>query len=201
MQRCLFALLREFTRKLKSKRDEFAARILQEEQLVKSRKRQQPPIPPANRRLSSLRRTKDKLLNYLDHGHASASEERPAVVSDIWHYMVGSDGAMIPKLHFRTLLTRFSSPNSTGSGPTPAVHLRPPVLWTWRRPPWTSGTSLSAWLSLSSLGCGSRRTSRCHCQANLCERLKLNPHKSLQALQAQNITRRWIPPEQNERLL
>lgn len=109
MQRCLFALLREFARRLKSKRDEFAARILQEEQLVKSRKRQQAPIPPANRRLSSLRRTKDKLLNYLDHGHASASEERPAVVSDIWHYMVGSDGAMIPKLHFHTLLTRFSS--------------------------------------------------------------------------------------------
>lgn len=114
MQRCLFALLREFARRLKSKRDEFAARILQEEQLVKSRKRQQAPIPPANRRLSSLKRTKDKLLNYLDHGHASASEERPAVVSDIWHYTVGSDGAMIPKLHFRTLLTRSLLPTVQG---------------------------------------------------------------------------------------
>lgn len=87
MRRCLFALLREFARRLKSKRDESAARILQEEQLVKSRKRQQAPIPPANRRLSSLRRAKDKLLNYLDHGHASACEERAAVVSDIWHCM------------------------------------------------------------------------------------------------------------------
>lgn len=54
---------------------------------MKSRKRQQAPIPPANRRLSSLRRAKDKLLNYLDHGHASASEERAVLVSGIWRYV------------------------------------------------------------------------------------------------------------------
>lgn len=109
MRRCLFALRREFTRRLKSKREESAARILQEEQLVKSRKRQQAPVPPANRRLSSLRKAKDKLLNYLDHGHASASEERPAVVSDIWHYMWEVAEQWSP-VHFCTLLTPFSSP-------------------------------------------------------------------------------------------
>lgn len=110
MQRSLSAFLREFARRLKSKRDESAARILQEEQLVKSRKRQQAPIPPANRRLSSLRKAKDKLLDYLDRGHASASEERAALVSDIWHYMWGSDATVITLLN-----PPFSRPTAQGA--------------------------------------------------------------------------------------
>lgn len=79
----LLALLREFARRLKSKREEFAAKVLQEEQLVKSRKRQQAPFPPANTRLLSLRGTREKLLNYLDRSPASAMEEKPAVVSGL----------------------------------------------------------------------------------------------------------------------
>ncbi|XP_019132344.2 cilia- and flagella-associated protein 74 isoform X3 [Larimichthys crocea] len=79
----------EFTEKQKSKRVEIVAKILQEEQQVKSRKRHQAgvPKPLTTDRFPSLGKAGEKLLYYLDPHPPSASEERPMIqlreVSDI----------------------------------------------------------------------------------------------------------------------
>ncbi|KAM4570699.1 cilia- and flagella-associated protein 74 [Fundulus diaphanus] len=67
----------EFEESQKSKRAGIVAKILQEEQLLKSRKRNQsqPPKPPTNDKFSSLRTGRDMLLSYLDPNPPSLSEE------------------------------------------------------------------------------------------------------------------------------
>ncbi|KAM9350311.1 cilia- and flagella-associated protein 74 [Symphorus nematophorus] len=72
----------EFTERQKSKRVEIVAKILQEEQLVNSRKRQQArlPKPSTTDRFPSLGRASEKLLYYLDPSPPSVTEERPIVL-------------------------------------------------------------------------------------------------------------------------
>ncbi|KAE8293192.1 Cilia- and flagella-associated protein 74 [Larimichthys crocea] len=71
----------EFTEKQKSKRVEIVAKILQEEQQVKSRKRHQAgvPKPLTTDRFPSLGKAGETLLYYLDPHPPSASEERPMI--------------------------------------------------------------------------------------------------------------------------
>lgn len=59
------------------------AKILQEEQQVKSRKRHQAgvPKPLTTDRFPSLGKARETLLYYLDPHPPSASEERPMIVS------------------------------------------------------------------------------------------------------------------------
>ncbi|MEQ2293595.1 hypothetical protein AMECASPLE_035186 [Ameca splendens] len=67
----------EFEESQKSKRVEIVAKIRQEEQLLKSRKRNQaqPPKPSTNDKFSSLRTGREMLLSYLDPNSPSVSEE------------------------------------------------------------------------------------------------------------------------------
>ncbi|XP_069550165.1 cilia- and flagella-associated protein 74 [Brachyistius frenatus] len=73
----------EFEQSQKSKRVEIVAKLLQEEQLIKSRKRKQAllllPKPPTTDRFPSLRRAREKLLYDLEPIHTSATEERATV--------------------------------------------------------------------------------------------------------------------------
>ncbi|XP_034393240.1 cilia- and flagella-associated protein 74 [Cyclopterus lumpus] len=71
----------EFEERQKSKRVEIVAKILQEEQLVKSRKRQQAllPKPSTGDKFPSLGRAREKLLRYLDPSSPPAAEERTTV--------------------------------------------------------------------------------------------------------------------------
>lgn len=59
------------------------AKILQEEQLVKSRRRQQEKLPKLSTtdQFPSLGRMREKLLYYLDPNPRPASEERATAVS------------------------------------------------------------------------------------------------------------------------
>ncbi|XP_070767007.1 cilia- and flagella-associated protein 74 [Enoplosus armatus] len=71
----------EFEERQKSKRVEIVSKILQEEQMVKSRKRHQPllPKPLSTDKFLSLGRAREKLLFYLDPSPPSATEERATV--------------------------------------------------------------------------------------------------------------------------
>ncbi|XP_076597344.1 cilia- and flagella-associated protein 74 isoform X1 [Chaetodon auriga] len=75
----------EFAERQKSKRVEIVAKILQEEELVKKRKRNQAPLlqkPSNTGRYPSLGRAREKLLSYLDPCPPSASEERPTILRE-----------------------------------------------------------------------------------------------------------------------
>ncbi|XP_041802502.1 cilia- and flagella-associated protein 74 [Chelmon rostratus] len=71
----------EFAEMQKSKRVEIVARILQEKQLVKNRKRNQALLQkPANTGMFPfLGRAREKLLSYLDPSPPPATEERPTI--------------------------------------------------------------------------------------------------------------------------
>ncbi|XP_035511787.1 cilia- and flagella-associated protein 74 [Morone saxatilis] len=71
----------EFAERQKSKRVEIVAKILQEEQLVKRRKRHQAllPKPSATDKFPSLGRAREKLLYYLDPSPPLAREERDTI--------------------------------------------------------------------------------------------------------------------------
>ncbi|XP_037629906.1 cilia- and flagella-associated protein 74 isoform X4 [Sebastes umbrosus] len=71
----------DYEERQKSKRVEIVAKILQEEQLVKSRKRHQAlqPKPSTTDKFSSLGRAREKLLYSLDPSPPSATEERATV--------------------------------------------------------------------------------------------------------------------------
>ncbi|XP_070696380.1 cilia- and flagella-associated protein 74 [Pempheris klunzingeri] len=74
----------EFKEKQKSKRVEIVAKILQEEQLVKSRKRHQTLLPkPSNTdKFPSLGRAREKLLHYLDPSPPPEREERATTLRE-----------------------------------------------------------------------------------------------------------------------
>ncbi|XP_035863811.1 cilia- and flagella-associated protein 74 isoform X3 [Sander lucioperca] len=73
----------EFEDRQKSKRVEIVAKILQEEQLVKNRKRHQArlPKPTTTDKFPSLGRAREKLLYYLDPSPPSATEESATIQS------------------------------------------------------------------------------------------------------------------------
>ncbi|XP_054465778.1 cilia- and flagella-associated protein 74 [Anoplopoma fimbria] len=71
----------EFEERQKSKRVEIVAKILQEEQLVKGRKRHRAPLPKPSTtdKFPSLGRAREKLLHYLDPSPPPATEERATI--------------------------------------------------------------------------------------------------------------------------
>ncbi|XP_045912230.1 cilia- and flagella-associated protein 74 isoform X3 [Micropterus dolomieu] len=71
----------EFEERQKSKRVEIVSKILQEEQLVKSRQRHQALLlkPSATDKFTSLRRVREKLLYYLVPSPPSATEARATI--------------------------------------------------------------------------------------------------------------------------
>ncbi|XP_040915235.1 cilia- and flagella-associated protein 74 [Toxotes jaculatrix] len=71
----------EFEERQKSKRVAIVAKILQEEQLVKNRKRHQSKLPELSTtdKFPSLGRAREKLLYYLDPSPPAATEERAIV--------------------------------------------------------------------------------------------------------------------------
>nr|XP_046252850.1 cilia- and flagella-associated protein 74 isoform X2 [Scatophagus argus] len=74
----------EFAERQKSKRVEIVAKILQEEQLVKSRKRHQALLPKLSttRRFPSLGTVREKLLYDLEPCPPSATEKRPIILRE-----------------------------------------------------------------------------------------------------------------------
>ncbi|KAI3357114.1 hypothetical protein L3Q82_015582 [Scortum barcoo] len=74
----------EFEEKQKSNRVEIVLKILQEEQLLKSRKRHQAvlPKPSTTDKSPSLGRAREKLLHYLDPSPPSATEKRATVLRE-----------------------------------------------------------------------------------------------------------------------
>ncbi|KAM3618715.1 uncharacterized protein V6R79_023944 [Siganus canaliculatus] len=73
----------EFAERRKLKREETVAKILREEQLVKSRTKKKEAFLPklsTTGRWFSLERAREKLLHYLDPGPQSDTEERPKIL-------------------------------------------------------------------------------------------------------------------------
>lgn len=73
---------RKFEESQKSERKKIVAKILQEEQLMRSRKSKQPPPlkPSATDKMLSLRREAEKLLSYLNPASTSVGDVTSPIV-------------------------------------------------------------------------------------------------------------------------
>lgn len=186
MQYCWFALLREFTERQKAKREEIVAKILQEEQLVKSRKKHRALLSSNTNRLLSLRRVRETFMYYLDPSPPSTSEEKLIVSGPFQHleFHLGNECTNKPSL-FETTLIQFP--------PVKRVQWHQQFiisfLWWWwagrccapgRGPPephWMPGWAWVLWAMGHGLQ-GTKNVSHCQLKANPCKLLKLNTLKS-----------------------
>ncbi|XP_051280852.1 cilia- and flagella-associated protein 74 isoform X4 [Dicentrarchus labrax] len=116
----------EFEKRQKSKRVEIVAKILQEEQLVKRRKRHQAllPKPSATDKFPSLGMAREKLLYYLDPSPPLAREERDTILREFSNISSSSSSAssdvedleetMRPEVDHQSLAESLAEPEFSG---------------------------------------------------------------------------------------
>nr|XP_020468130.1 cilia- and flagella-associated protein 74 isoform X2 [Monopterus albus] len=111
----------EFENRQKSKRLAIMAKILQEEQLVKSRKKHQVllPKPSATDKLPSVGRTKEKLLYYLDASPPSATEEKATTLRQFSDTSSSSSASSDIEDQEETMLQKMVHQNLADSLPEP----------------------------------------------------------------------------------